>query len=96
MNKVNNYHIINIFSKLYGRMGILAYRIKPVLLSSCYISFYLVKKNGNKYTYYKIAQKRYDDCCIDALEEILKEKKYIKISSIEKREGAERKRLLYK
>lgn len=96
MSKAKNYNIINIFSKFSGRNYIIAYRIKPILLSSCYVSFYIVRKNENKYTYYKIAQKRYDDCCIDAIEEILKEKGFIKISSIEKRESAKRKRLLYK
>lgn len=97
MSKANKHYLVNILSKINGKANVMAaYRIKPILLSSFYISFYLVKKNGNKYTYYKIAQKRYDDYCIDPIEDVLKEKNFIKISSIEKQEGAERKRLIYK
>ncbi len=91
-----NYFYINMFAKVNGENAFVAYRIKKISLSACFISFYLVKKHGNKYNYYKIAEKKYYDCCIEGIIDILESKGYISIGEIEKQKGAVRKRLIRK
>ncbi|HOZ54362.1 MAG TPA: hypothetical protein PKY25_03450 [Bacilli bacterium] len=95
-NNKKQYFLINMFAKANGKNAFVAYRIKEISLSACFISFYLVKKKGNKYNYYKISEKKYYDCCIDGIIDILETKGYVNIGKIERQKGAVRKRFIYK